>query len=189
MNNEQIAELVVNGIFVAFFGLAALFIWKRVILQTSLLNIRYKMFAVRDDLYMRALDGKINESDAEFTYMINRINFFISSCQNLNMFTLLRFVINYEVINDSTSKVIESIEESPEYLEVRIEYLDVIRKAIIQNSLLIRAILQFLVLVLLPIRIAQDSIFNPLRVIVSNWQAINVELKKYRSHYGSIRHA
>ncbi len=121
MNNyELMGQSLLEGLIVLIIGLITLRAYSIFYRGTRILSIRFKLFALRDDLGMLAVRGQVDEKSRAYTHIRELINASIGSCEKMD-FVFFARAVSREISPDTSSvhdEILKTINDRPELIRI-----------------------------------------------------------------------
>jgi hypothetical protein len=130
---------IADIIFWSCFASVAIFVYQGIILPGIRMSLRYRVFALRDQLRKLVIEGRIEENDKAFQLLHDRLNFM---CISLSRLDLARVIQASSSLDDETKARVANymrvMEAAPDEVQkIFKESLNVIMLALTCNSLFI----------------------------------------------------
>lgn len=156
-------NLIANLIFWACGISIAVLIYQGIILPSIRLNLRYRVFELRDRLRRMVIEGKLEESDRAFQLLHDRLNFMCCSLSRLDLARVVQ--ASHHLDEESRARVADYLrvmKSSPEEVQkIFKESLNVVVFALTFNSLFIFVFASICILV----AVAVKSSFRHIKVL------------------------
>lgn len=130
-------DFIADTIFWSTVACVAVFVYQGIILPGIRLSLRYRVFALRDQLRRLVIEGRVQEKDAAFQLLHDRLNFM---CISLSRLDLARVIQTSSSLDDQTktrvAHYMRLMEAAPgEVQKIYKESLNVLMLALTYNSL------------------------------------------------------
>lgn len=99
-------------------------------------SYRFRYFALRDELAMLVMRGRIDEDSWEYRQIVSAINFHISAVETLSMIRLVSMLIAYHTSPEEKRQfaVLARRIEDDELKAIMVRYMDTTRDLLMRNS-------------------------------------------------------
>jgi hypothetical protein len=97
--------LILTSMLFAIFILYVIYIQLREYNEISIAKYRFKYFALRDQLAMLVVEGKLNENSWEYEHIIGTINFHIGATETMSIMRILDMLMKYHTSAEEEREV------------------------------------------------------------------------------------
>lgn len=97
---------------------------------------RFRYFALRDELAMLVMRGRIKEDSWEYQCIVSAINFHISAVETLSMIRVVSMLIAYHTSPEEKRQfaVLARRIEDPDLMAIMLRYMDTTYDLLVRNS-------------------------------------------------------
>lgn len=143
MNTVITGEIMFDAIAVLAAGVICLYVHRRYYIDSKMMELRFKAFALRDKLSMLAVKGVLSEEAQSYLFLQEKINVLIQGCEQISIRTLVRAInqTRSEESSDAYAKLSREIKKQAEVVEIYVETLECLLAAFYLNSLIMRLFL------------------------------------------------
>ena len=127
---------VLSFLFISTILIYFLFLQIREYNQLVFTRYRFRYFALRDELALLVMRGRINEDSWEYQRIVEAINFHISAVETLSIIRLVNLLIAYHTSPNEKQQfeLLARRIEDPDIVRIMVQYMDTTYDLLRRNS-------------------------------------------------------
>jgi len=128
--------LIIAKMLFCVFILYIMFLWLREYNELKITKYRFKYFALRDELAMLVINGKLEENSWEYKHIISTINFHINATESMSIMRVVDLLIRYHTSSEEEKEIefLEKRVDNEEMASIIAKYMSITIELIKRNS-------------------------------------------------------